>query len=279
MDLGGNALTTLPPDLFAHNTPRLKSLNLSSNALTTLPPDLFRDLDQLESLGLAFNQLACLPPDLFRGPARLRDLRLDYNRLGNPAPAFLQALGLAQGRDLVLGPETDRGVLHRQTRPYSIVSDLYSENNLPQAAFARYAAVVSGLEALTLSADAPLTYPLCPAGAAPASAARAVRFAGGTAGPQVGRPLAAKTVPPDAGPVAWRWERCADAAGRRCRAIGDPAAPKAVYVPGPADAGHYLRAHIPYLAPDGAWTRLQSSLAGPVAPQRCPARRGGLATG
>lgn len=72
---------------------------------------------------------------------------------------------------------------------------------MPQAAFARYAAVVSGLEALTLSADAPLTYPLCPAGAAPASAARAVRFAGG-AGPQVGRPLAAETVPPDAGPVA-----------------------------------------------------------------------------
>ena len=279
LSLDGNALTTLPPSLFAHNTPRLKSLNLSSNALTALPPDLFRDLDQLESLGLAFNQLACLPPDLFRGPARLRDLRLDYNRLGNPAPAFLQALGLAQGRDLVLGPETDRGVLHRQTRPYSIVSDLYSENNLPQAAFARYAAVVSGLEALTLSADAPLTYPLCPAGAAPASAARAVRFAAGAAGPQVGRPLAAETVPPAAGPVAWRWERCADAAGRRCRAIGDPAAPKAVYVPGPDDAGRYLRAHIPYLAPDGAWTRLQSSLAGPVAPQRCPARRGDLATG
>ena len=279
LSLGGNALTTLPPGLFAHNTPRLKSLNLSSNALTALPPDLFRDLDQLESLGLAFNQLACLPPDLFRGPARLRDLRLDYNRLGNPAPAFLQALGLAQGRDLVLGPETDRGVLHRQTRPYSIVSDLYSENNLPQAVFARYAAVVSGLEALTLSADAPLTYPLCPAWAAPASAARAVRFAAGAAGPQVGRPLAAETVPPEAGPVAWRWERCADAAGHRCRAIGDPADPKAVYVPGPDDAGRYLRAHIPYLAPDGAWTRLQSSLAGPVAPQRCPARRGDLATG
>ena len=273
--LSDNALATLPPGLFV-GLPRLRALWLVDNQLMALPPTLFRDLNRLQTLWLSRNQLTCLPPGLFRDLDRLQNLSLHRNRLGNLAPAFLQALGLPQVRDLELGPQTDRSARRRQSRPFGVY-DGASDNALPAATFARYAAVVSGLEALTLSADAPLTYPVCPQKTAPAVAVpRAVRFTPDPAGPQVGHPLAATTVPPGTGPVAWHWERCDAAAGRSCREIGFPAAARAVYVPGLADAGRYLRAYLPYLASDGVWTRLQSPLAGPVAPRRCPARRVGL---
>ena len=275
LDLSDNVLATLPPDLF-RDLDSLQTLRLSDNALATLPSDLFRGSPRLRALWLVDNQLMALPPGLFRDLDRLQNLSLHRNRLGNLAPAFLQVLGLPQVRDLELGPQTDRSARRRQSRPFGVY-DGASDNALPAATFARYAAVVSGLEALTLSADAPLTYPVCPQNTAPAVAVpRAVRFTPDPAGPQVGHPLAAATVPPGTGPVAWHWERCDDAAGRSCREIGFPAAARAVYVPGLADAGRYLRAYLPYLASDGVWTRLQSPLAGPVAPRRCPARRVGL---
>ena len=274
--LSDNALATLPPGLFV-GLPRLRALWLVDNQLMALPPTLFRDLNRLQTLWLSRNQLTCLPPGLFRDLDRLQNLSLHRNRLGNLAPAFLQAQGLPQVRDLELGPQTDRNARRRQSRPFGVY-DGDSDNALPQATFARYAAVVSGLEALTLSADAPLTYPVCPLETAPAAGTvpRAVRFAPDPAGPQVARPLAVETVPPGTGPVAWHWERCDDAAGRRCLELESPAAARAVYVPGPDDAGRYLRAYLPYLASDGAWTRLLSPLAGPVAPRGCPARREGL---
>ena len=115
--------------------------------------------------------------------------------------------------------------------------------------------------------DIPLSYPAC----GPPAAPRAVRFGPGADSPQVGRPLVAQTVPADFPGAAWRWESCADAHGRACRDrtpwhCHDPAGPVQVYVPSDADAGRYLRAFLPFLAPDGVWTRLRTPFAGPVAP-------------
>ena len=266
LDLDVNQLTALPPDLFAHN-PQLTTLDLSNNPLTTLPPNLFRSLTNLQHLRLWRNQLTCLPFALFTGLPRLQTLVLSRNRLGNLAPAFLQALGLTQVRDLALGSEAAGPALFWQTRPRGDRDP--AESNLPQATFDRDVAVIPYLESLTLSADAPLTYPVCsvvPA-AVPVRPRRA-RFVPGADHPRVGLPLIAETVPPGDPRAAWHWERCADPQGRRCRDL----APGAAYVPGPDDAGRYLRASFPALDPAGAWSPLRTPLVGPVNPVRCPAR-------
>ena len=266
LGLDDNQLTALPPDLFAHNS-QLTTLVLSNNPLTTLPPNLFRSLTNLQHLRLWRNQLTCLPFALFTGLPRLQTLVLSRNRLGNLAPAFLQALGLTQVRDLALGSEA--AGLYWQTRPRGDRDP--AESNLPQATFDRYVAVIPYLESLTLSADAPLTYPVCsvvPA-AVPVRPRRA-RFVPGADHPRVGLPLIAETVPPGDPRAAWHWERCADPQGRRCRDLAPGA--RAAYVPGPDDAGRYLRASFPALDPAGAWSPLRTPLVGPVNPVRCPAR-------
>ena len=252
LDLNGNQLATLDPALFrplAH----LKYLDLSGNQLATLDPALFRPLSPLEILDLGGNQLACLPPDLFAGLDRLCTLELRGNRLGNVAPVFFQSLTRVQ--TLVLG-----GL----DTPGWPVPDWWE--NAARA----YDAAAPCLKILYLTPDPSLSYPACGSPAAP-RAPRAVRFGPGADSPQVGRPLVAQTVPADFPGAAWRWERCADALGRACfdltyRSCQKPAGPAQVYVPAPADEGLYLRAFLPYLAPDGVWTRLRTPLAGPVAP-------------
>lgn len=260
--LDNNRLSSLPPDFFA-DLIRLEVLSLDDNHLAVLPPNLFRSLENLQQLDLSRNQLTCLPSDLFAGLLRLQTLGLS-NRLGNPDPAFLQILGLTQVQDLELGPEANQAARHRQTRPFGVY-DPYAENDLPMATFARYASVFPRLEALTLSANTPLTYPIC-------IHPRAVHFVAGTDAPQVGRALVAETIPASLPYPAWRWERCTDAEGQRCLAITLSPTPQATYVPGPDDIDHYLRAYLAYLDADGTWTRLQTPLAGPVASIRCPAQ-------
>ena len=262
--LDENRLTVLPPDLF-RRLDLLGALTLDGNRLTTLPADLFTGLERLQTLYLDANQLACLPPDLFAPLACLSELRLGDNRLGNLAPAFFRAQGLAQVQTLHLGTvRADQTLLSTFT-----VSD---QDKVPDATLARYVAVLPRLETLSLGADGLLTHPAC-APARPAAAAQippaGVRFVAGADAPRVGRPLAAAG--PSSDRYAWRWERCADAAGQQCRALDSPApAPRAAYVPGPDDVDRYLRAYLAYLDAEGTWTRLQTTLAGPVAPRFCP---------
>ena len=260
--LDGNELSSLPPDLFA-DLMRLEVLRLDNNHLAALAPNLFHPLENLQQLDLSRNQLTCLPSDLFAGLLRLQTLGL-RNRLGNLDPVFLQILGLTQVQALELGPEANQAARHRQTRPFGVY-DPYEENNLPMATFARYAAVFPRLEALTLSANTPLTYPIC-------IHPRAVHFAAGADAPLVGRALVAETIPPSLPYPAWHWERCTDAEGQHCLPILSLSpTPQAAYVPGLDDIDRYLRAYLAYLDADGAWTRLQTPLAGPITSIRCPA--------
>ena len=212
------------------------------------------------------NQLACLPPDLFAPLACLSALRLSGNRLGNLAPAFFRDQGLAQMQTLHLGTvRADQTFLATLSFPDQV--------RMPDATLARYVAVLPRLETLTLGADGLLTHPAC-APARPAAAAHAPpaggRFVAGADAPRVGRPIVA-AAGPSRDHYAWRWERCADAAGQQCRALAAPApAPRAAYIPRPEDVDRYLRAYLVYLDADGTWTRLPTALAGPVAPLSCP---------
>ena len=260
--LGDNRLAALPPALFT-GLERLGALTLDANRLTSLPPALFTGLERLQTLHLDNNQLACLPPALFAPLACLSELRLSDNRLGNLAPAFFRDQGLAQMQTLHLGTV-------RADQTLLLTFPFFDQVKVPDATLARYVAVLPRLETLTLGADGLLTHPAC-APAPPAPAAQippaGVRFVAGADAPRVGRPLVAAG--PSRDRYAWRWERCADAAGQQCRAVA-ASAPRAAYVPGPEDVDRYLRAYLAYLDAEGTWTRLQTTLAGPVAPRFCP---------
>ena len=267
MWLGDNQLTTLDPRLFA-DLVHLRDLSLSDNQLTTLDPRLFTDFVHLHGLGLRGNGLTCLAPDLFRRLTRLCALDLSYNRLGNVAPVFFRDQGLIHLRALTLGPAEGQ-YSHRSWSMYSMHAD-----EVPSVEVTRYVASAPCLEALTLTADISLSYPVCGAPSPAPSAPRAVRFARADAALQVGRRLVAETIPVGFARADWHWESCADAAGRDCRDLAPPictpnaARPRAahVYVPAIADEGRYLRASLPYLTPDGTWTRLRTPLVGPVKP-------------
>ena len=64
MSLSGNALTTLPTDVF-DGLSALERLDLVGNDLTTLSPDVFDRLSALEYLGLGGNFLTTLPAGVF----------------------------------------------------------------------------------------------------------------------------------------------------------------------------------------------------------------------
>ena len=100
LNLGKNALTTLPADIFAGLT-KLTHLFLRNNSsLTTLPAGVFTGLASLKFLFLNKNTLTTLPAGVFAGRERLERLDLDNNGLDSlPAGVFD---GLTSLRELEL---------------------------------------------------------------------------------------------------------------------------------------------------------------------------------
>ena len=95
--LGYNALTSLPPDLFA-GLSSLESLSVGPNPLSEpLPEDLLAGLSSLRSLGLNGLRQTSLPPDIFSGLSSLRRLHLSTNRLTSlPEDLFAGLSSLAE---------------------------------------------------------------------------------------------------------------------------------------------------------------------------------------
>ncbi|XP_071998157.1 trophoblast glycoprotein [Engystomops pustulosus] len=65
LDLSGNSLMYLPPDIFS-SLPSLKHLDLSNNSLVSLRPGIFTSLDSLEVLDLRHNALKNLRNGTFK---------------------------------------------------------------------------------------------------------------------------------------------------------------------------------------------------------------------
>ena len=88
LDLGDNALSTLPDGLFADLTV-LEELSLGDNDLTTLPTGVFDGLITLYSLDLAGNELSTLAADVFDDLTALETLDINHNDLTTlPAGVF-----------------------------------------------------------------------------------------------------------------------------------------------------------------------------------------------
>jgi hypothetical protein len=86
LDLRGNGLTSLPPEV--SRLTNLTFLNLSNNDLTSLPPEVTR-LTNLTDLDLGYNHLTSLPPEVGR-LTNLTDLDLRNNpMLKDPPPEVL----------------------------------------------------------------------------------------------------------------------------------------------------------------------------------------------
>ncbi|CAG2214572.1 unnamed protein product [Mytilus edulis] len=82
IDLGRNALATLPENLFETNV-ALSSLHIDGNSLTTLPPNLFSSNVVLTYLKLTNNNLTSIPADVFKNNVALAYLFLEDNNLTN----------------------------------------------------------------------------------------------------------------------------------------------------------------------------------------------------
>lgn len=80
LDLSGNNLTTLPPQLLKGFV-NLGALNLCSNRLETLPPHLLEDCKNLMFIVLAYNSLQELPEEFFSSCTKLFVLFISYNNL------------------------------------------------------------------------------------------------------------------------------------------------------------------------------------------------------
>ncbi|MGP1386773.1 MAG: COR domain-containing protein [Thainema sp.] len=92
LDLSRNQLTTLPPEIIQLQS--LRSLSLSGNQLTTLPPEIIQ-LQSLQSLSLNGNQLTTLPPEIIQLQS-LRSLSLSGNQLTTLPPEIIQLQSLQQ---------------------------------------------------------------------------------------------------------------------------------------------------------------------------------------
>ncbi|MCY3660611.1 MAG: leucine-rich repeat domain-containing protein [Caldilineaceae bacterium] len=118
LDLSDNQLTELPPQLgrlqpparfnFIHGAQPILTLDLSGNQLTDLPPELGW-ISHRVHLDLSNNRLTNLPKALFRLD-RLTRLNLSSNQLGTLPPeigvlATLETLGLSDNQFTVLPPE------------------------------------------------------------------------------------------------------------------------------------------------------------------------------
>lgn len=106
LDLSGNQLTVLPPEIGLLRN--LQKLNLRDNKLTTLPPEIGQ-LISLIRLDLSGNQLATLPPELCQ-LRNLQELNLRDNKLTALPPEVgqlrnLQELNLLDNKLTALPPK------------------------------------------------------------------------------------------------------------------------------------------------------------------------------
>ncbi len=86
LDLSGNQLSSLPPELATLS--HLQQLYLSDNELSSLPPELAQ-LSNLQQLYLSNNQLSSLPPELAQ-LSNLQQLYLSNNQLSSLPPELAQ---------------------------------------------------------------------------------------------------------------------------------------------------------------------------------------------
>ncbi len=99
LDLSGNQLTSLPPEI--GKLTNLTHLNLSDNQLTSVPPEIVK-LTNLTDINLSHNQLTSLPPEITKLTS-LRKLRIHRNQLTSLPPeiselANLVTLGLTSNQ-------------------------------------------------------------------------------------------------------------------------------------------------------------------------------------
>ena len=99
LELQGNRLTSLPPELFSSRSKEVRGLTASRNRLKTLPDEIGRV--RCKKLWLAHNEFASPPPL----PAALQVLDLSHNALhgelslgGGPHLSELRSLKLASNR-------------------------------------------------------------------------------------------------------------------------------------------------------------------------------------
>ena len=96
LDLSGNNLTALPPEIGQLTS--LRSLNLNGNQLSSLPAEIGQ-LTQLQSFNLNFNQLSSLPAEIGQ-LTQLQSLHLHNNQLSS-LPAEIGQLTQLQSLHLV----------------------------------------------------------------------------------------------------------------------------------------------------------------------------------
>ncbi|MBH8577408.1 leucine-rich repeat domain-containing protein [Nostocaceae cyanobacterium CENA369] len=90
LDLSGNSLTTLTPEIV--QLTNLQTLSLSSNQLSSLPLEVVQ-LTNLQSLILSNNQLSSLPPEIVQ-LTNLQTLSLSRNQLNSLPPEVVQLTNL-----------------------------------------------------------------------------------------------------------------------------------------------------------------------------------------
>ncbi|MEH2453710.1 COR domain-containing protein [Nostoc sp.] len=90
LDLSGNTLTRLPPEIV--QLTNLQTLDLSSNQLSSLPPEIVQ-LTNLQTLDLSYNQLSSLPPEIVQ-LTNLQTLKLSGNQLSSLPPEIVELTNL-----------------------------------------------------------------------------------------------------------------------------------------------------------------------------------------
>lgn len=101
LDLSGNDLTTLPPELF--QLTNLTWLNLSGNRIAALSPEISQ-LANLTSLHLSGNQLTALPTEIWQ-LTKLNNIYLSHNPLPIPPPE-ITLKGIEAIRDYFINLQT-----------------------------------------------------------------------------------------------------------------------------------------------------------------------------
>uniref|UniRef100_A0A668AF77 Uncharacterized protein n=1 Tax=Myripristis murdjan TaxID=586833 RepID=A0A668AF77_9TELE len=110
LDLTGNQLAHLPPDVFNHT--QLRSLVLKTNLIEKLDAEWFTDNSSLTWVDLSENRLADIPSTLFHKLPHVKNLDLSYNNLQDLQPDALnrlhslESLNLAGNKLKTLKPTT-----------------------------------------------------------------------------------------------------------------------------------------------------------------------------